>query len=239
MQGLDGTDVLRLYERGHALGPVEKGLLLLERAWPQAEPGHRAALPLGERDRLLLALRASTFGSEAPVRAACPGCGSELEAGFDLRRLLEAVPGGDDPFAGGTFRHANRDFRYRPPGSADLLAAMAAGADGGLRLLARCIENDGDDAPYDEAGVRRAFAAAVADADPLVEVELELACAGCGHSWSEIFDVVAYFWREIEAHARRLFLEIHALASAYGWSEEQILALSPARRRVYLGMVTA
>jgi hypothetical protein len=29
------------------------------------------------------------------------------------------------------------------------------------------------------------------------------------------------------------------LASAYGWDEEQILALSPSRRRAYLGLVVA
>jgi len=38
---------------------------------------------------------------------------------------------------------------------------------------------------------------------------------------------------------RRLLVEVHALASAYGWSEQEILSLSDARRRLYLEMVQA
>jgi hypothetical protein len=235
MHGLDGTDVLQLFERGFASGVTERGLLLLERAWPEAEPDLRAALPLGERDRLLMALRASTFGAEAPVRATCPECGSELEAGFDLRTLLETAA---DSFADRSFRHGDREYRFRPPGSADLLAVVSEGESDGVQLLARCVENCDPDQSADRE-LRKAFVAAVAEADPLVEVELELECGDCGHSWSEIFDIVDYFWSEVEVHARRLFQEIHTLASAYGWSEKEILSLSAARRRIYLGMATA
>jgi hypothetical protein len=34
-----------------------------------------------------------------------------------------------------------------------------------------------------------------------------------------------------------LFDDIHLLAQAYGWSEGEILALSPARRSAYLARV--
>jgi hypothetical protein len=34
-------------------------------------------------------------------------------------------------------------------------------------------------------------------------------------------------------------MDVHALASAYGWSEREILALSDTRRRLYLEMVSA
>ncbi len=43
----------------------------------------------------------------------------------------------------------------------------------------------------------------------------------------------------MEARAKRLLSEVHALASAYGWSEREILGLSVARREFYLGMVRA
>ena len=47
----------------------------------------------------------------------------------------------------------------------------------------------------------------------------------------------ALLWEEIEVRAHVLLGEVHRLASAYGWSEAQILALSPARRASYLAMV--
>ena len=40
-----------------------------------------------------------------------------------------------------------------------------------------------------------------------------------------------------DAWALRTLAEVHRLASAYGWREQDILALSPARRQLYLGMV--
>ena len=43
----------------------------------------------------------------------------------------------------------------------------------------------------------------------------------------------------MEAHARRLLLDVHQLASAYGWSEMEILSLSATRRNAYLEMVRA
>jgi hypothetical protein len=43
----------------------------------------------------------------------------------------------------------------------------------------------------------------------------------------------------VEDWASRLLLEVHALASVYGWSERDVLNLSPRRRRLYLDMVGA
>ena len=43
----------------------------------------------------------------------------------------------------------------------------------------------------------------------------------------------------MEGRAKRLLMDVHLLARAYGWSEAEVLALSPARRRFYLEMVEA
>jgi hypothetical protein len=77
----------------------------------------------------------------------------------------------------------------------------------------------------------------MADADPQADVRLALDCPACGHNFLAAFDVAAYLWSEVNAWAYRLLGEVHSLASAYGWREEDILAMSPWRRRVYLEMV--
>jgi hypothetical protein len=48
-----------------------------------------------------------------------------------------------------------------------------------------------------------------------------------------------YLWTEVRAAARRLLLEVHALASSYGWREADVLEMSPPRRHAYLSMVGA
>ena len=50
-----------------------------------------------------------------------------------------------------------------------------------------------------------------------------------------MLDIGSFVWAEIESRARRVLGEVHALASAYGWSEAETLSLSAVRRASYLG----
>jgi len=83
----------------------------------------------------------------------------------------------------------------------------------------------------------QAVADRMAAADPQGDVELALTCPACGHAWPAAFDIASFFWTEVDAWARVLLHEIHALASAYGWREVDILALTPWRRRAYLELI--
>jgi predicted DNA-binding transcriptional regulator AlpA len=74
----------------------------------------------------------------------------------------------------------------------------------------------------------------MAAADPLADIRLGLICPACGHAWQVLFDIVTFFWSEIDAWARRTLREVHALARAYGWREAEILALTARRRQHYL-----
>ena len=76
-------------------------------------------------------------------------------------------------------------------------------------------------------------------ADPLAEVLLDLQCPVCKGSFQETLDLAAFFWSELEGRSKRLLLDVHILASAYGWSEAEILGLSPARRNFYREQVHA
>ena len=44
-------------------------------------------------------------------------------------------------------------------------------------------------------------------------------------------------WAELDAWARRLLLDVHTLARAYGWSERDILQLTETRRQFYLNLI--
>ncbi len=83
------------------------------------------------------------------------------------------------------------------------------------------------------------MAAALSEVDPQADIRLDLTCAVCGHAWAAPFDVPAHVWADVDACARGLLAEVHALAQAYGWREEDILALSPARRHFYLEAIGA
>lgn len=77
------------------------------------------------------------------------------------------------------------------------------------------------------------------DKDRLAEILLQMACDQCGHTWSQLFDIVSFINRELDDYLSNLLQQIHVLACTYGWSEQQILALSAQRRAAYLEMVMA
>ncbi len=128
----------------------------------------------------------------------------------------------------------------RPVNSADLLASSKAANEEQARLilLARTLgleEQELGRLGEAEELLRQRFEQINAAA----EIRLQLECAAC-HSrlWLDL-DMARFFLREIADAARRLMRDIHELASAYGWSEQSIAAMSATRRAAYLEMLNA
>lgn len=235
-RAFDTAAVLAAWEAGRGRPPVQRALALLALAGPELASGDPAQLPIGERDRRLLALREELFGSALEATEACPRCGERVELGF---RVEQARAQQGTPIDQGSRRLQAGPFevRWRLPTSADLLA-VGASAGGRETLLRRCVEEVRQGGAAVEGALPDAVAEAVAkamsEADPQADVQVSLDCPSCGHPWQATFDVVAWLWTEIEDWARRLVREVHALASAYGWTEQEVLALSPWRRSLYL-----
>ena len=75
--------------------------------------------------------------------------------------------------------------------------------------------------------------------DPQAARTIDLNCPSCRVSWAASVDVTEFVWTEVDRFARRLLHDIHTLATAYGWREADVLAISPARRRFYLQACTS
>ncbi|HEY2737730.1 MAG TPA: hypothetical protein VGK45_04950 [Thermoanaerobaculia bacterium] len=242
MRSLTPADVFDLCDRGEGYGPSTRALLLLGAASPDASWDELAELPLGERDRRLLRLRAATLGPRLEAQARCPACKETAEVDLDTAELLdtgEAVPELE------LFRGDLR-VRVRPVMSRDLLAVETCGAveEVRRRIAESCLlaawRNEEPVAPADLAPWELDLVAeALASADSGAELLLDLSCPSCGQAWQELLDVAAFFWAELERRSSRVVLEIHLLARAYGWREADVLAVSPRRRRQYLELLGA
>ena len=241
MQALSASKMLSVWERALGRTTPERALALLAAACPEMSAEDLGALSVGRRDQLLIALRERTFGSRLTSLAACDACGESLELVFDCSDISTGeetqVP------AELSIEREGYEARFRLPNSGDLVAvARCDDAETARRsLLERCVttaSREGSLVPPAELPntVVEAVEARMSDADPQADVRLALDCPACGHKFLAAFDVVAYFWSEINAWAYRLLGEVHTLASAYGWREEDILAMSPWRRRIYLEM---
>jgi hypothetical protein len=251
MRPLSASELLAAWERGLGRSSVERALTLLSAAG--ATPEEAARWPIGRRDRGLLALRERTFGPRLISRSVCAACGGELETAFTVDQIAggpaPAADAPDGPEHGpAPAEHEWSGYGYRVelrlPDSRDLaeLGRHDEPVESSRRrLLERCVvaaHRDGRRVPAARLPKRvaRAIGERLAAIDPHADIEVSSVCPGCGEVWCAPFDVVEFFWTEIDAWARRLVRDVHTLARAYGWSEGEILALSPLRRQCYLDL---
>ncbi len=233
MVTLSGTDLVEVWAAGRAGAPGAGADALLARGGDDVP-----AMSPGGRDRALLELHASVFGPALDGVAACPRCGELLDVGVQIEQLLGAVrPHGDRDEVR---VHDGGDVRveYRLPTVADLRARPPDGA----ALLDACVTRatvDGAQVAPGElpAAARAAIEAAMEEGDPFAEVTLALACPACGDEWGETLDPAPFVWAALGDAARRLVADVADLASAFGWSEHDVLTMSPGRRRLYLEVV--
>jgi hypothetical protein len=239
---LTASTLLSAWEQALSQSPAQRALTLLMLTDPSLPRERLAALTIGQRDTHLLNLRESAFGPQMTGVVACPACLRQLELSFTVSSVRVAPP--TDPVGPCTLTYADYQVEFRLPNSDDVTAVTPEldGSANQLRLLERCLLNvrcNGEAVTLAElpAGLSTAVSHRMAETDPQADVRLSLACPDCGHPWQAPLDIVSYLWAEIHEWATRLLRDIHTLASAYGWREADILALSPWRRQAYLEMI--
>jgi hypothetical protein len=250
MVALNHADFLALWETGHRLHPLDRGLLAIQASLnPDSQESPVADWPLGRRNRALAELRTLYFGPRLEGWTVCAECGEKLEFELDCRALAET------PEASADQRISVEGSIFRLPTSRDLarIATESDPSQAAMLLLECCAVYPKDTSASVEGKKETAHttiwswpperidkvAEQMVQADPLAEISLGFDCPLCLHTSEETLDLADFLWAEIEFRARRLLAEVHALASAYGWAESAILALSDVRRANYLQMVQA
>jgi hypothetical protein len=233
MKPLNNRDFLQLWEQGSSMHPLDRGLLALGAALPDVSQGALADWPLGRRNTALVALRCACFGPHLHAWIACARCAEKLEFELDGTMLAHRA---DETDYGAPIIVDGQTFRV--PTTRDIACVLQESDPerAALRLAETCRVAD-DDSPasrvldLEEVGRRMSLA------DPMAEILINLPCPACGHENTPHLDIGSFLWTELEVRAKRLLLEIHVLASAYGWTEQTVLSLSEQRRAVYLDMV--
>lgn len=239
---ISSTKLLSIWEKGQGKTQPQRALLLLDAFCKKKTPQDLARLPVGQRDALLLSFREEAFGSSFFAIATCPKCGQKLEACFQSNEIRAEA----SSKACQDLSVSMDDYSaiIRLPNTLDLMAIgdisdldLATKA-----LLRRCIvaaSFKGEDVQFDELPetLLEAVLKQMSESDPQADVLLDLSCPECGHNWQAAFDILSYLWKEIDQWAIRIFHDVHVLASIYGWSEMDILAMSALRRQIYLELV--
>ena len=194
---------------------------------------------LARRLQALLAVTVATRGARYVVTAHCNAgdCGEPMDLPLDLRDFaapaaspaIECRPA-DGPLL--TLRLPRGDDQRR------WLAGIDDPSAGAPVMAADLVERvDGVPTPagwQPEPGWLADIEQALEQADPLTALVLETACPSCGEAVRVALDLESHLLALLAGEQPRLLEEIHRLASAYHWSEADIVALPATRRRAYL-----
>lgn len=213
-------------------------------------------LPLGRRIARLLRIVALSAESDAlalTLRCPCAECAQAFEITLSFAQLLDSSPGETSGAEILQFPLGESALALRLPTGRDQAAwqkhtygTAREATESIVRSLLVASPRSGTGVPpviSEDPAVTpeqlAPLAAALEEADPLVAFQVSTRCPNCERAVEIPVDLEQVALQRLAALRRSLLREIHALASRYGWNEEQILAIAPARRAEYLRLIDA
>ncbi len=246
MQALSAQQILQIWDVGQRQHPIDRALMMLSAAMPDCSIDRLANLSIGQRDGYLLQLRELTLGSQLDSFAECPKCSEPLEFQLQIGDLLLESPKATEASieASGCCCVEDWEIQFRRLTSRDLATILGCSTVQAAQqqLVQQCVQAvhyQGEARSVSEfpSALLVPLSQQLAATDPQAELLLDLTCPACRHDWQILFDIVTFFWAELNAQAKRLIGEVHTLARSYGWREADILAMSSMRRQLYLDRV--
>ena len=241
----DAEALLTLWEGALGEAAGARGDALLRASFEGAQPGRT----LGERNARLLDLHARLFGCEIELLSQCPACHAVAQFSGSCDALAARMRPGLEAASPCRLQAQGHVVEFRLPDSADIAIASAnesaeADEDFALDLLERCVlacTREGTNVPVRQlpASVLDALSQRMEALDTGASMSFALDCPQCAAHWQAPLDVGEMLWQKVRAGAERVLLDIDMLARSYGWTEREVLRLSPLRRAAYLQMATA
>jgi hypothetical protein len=187
----------------------------------------------------MLQLRRLTRGDQINATLSCPACQEKLDVEFQatdipVERRLQSVEIYVIELKSDESSSRNVHFRL-PTGDDQESVSELDSATAEDALFSLCLIDDGG-TPFmpDE---RRTVIEAMGQLAPTLDLDLDLKCPSCNHTFVAPFDMTAFFLEELRVSEPQLLREVHSLALYYHWSEREILGLTRARRRAYLSLL--
>ena len=195
-------------------------------------------LPLGKRIvRLLRIIELTSEETSMAVRLECPHaqCGQGLEMVLPFLQLMTAAGGDGDLRRIIHFpRSDGSALPLRLPTGRDQAAWQTrkySTQEEALTAIARSLIDcpSESDLKIDEIEV---LASVMEEADPLIAFHVSTRCPHCGQCAELPVDLEACVLRHLAQRQRNLLRDVHELATRYGWTEAEVLAV-PMRRRAF------
>lgn len=197
-----------------------------------------ADLCVPDRQYLMLRLAGLLYGEQMWLNASCRNCESLFDVEVHRSDLPVKEAGENFPLMTLHIEEWTVNFRI-PTGADQELIFEKSESEAIEQLLLTCVHSVNGKQPDREFIQKlsedniKAIDSAMDDMAPAVCSQLLLTCPECGQE--QYTELDHYALTGINLHS--FYDEVHTLASHYHWSEDVILNLPQARRRLYLDMI--
>lgn len=239
MRNLTTAELLHIWEQGQDRALLQKSLMLLVATCPPVDFNLVAQWPIGTRDGLLIQFRERFFGEHLVNTAVCPACLEVLEWEMKAGELLANKPVEWPEIPIFSTQIEAFLFKFRLPHSADFINGFSEEPYSLVRSCIVSVQKDNERIPAEAIteSLLAALESCMEVEDPNANLVFKLDCPVCKHQWRAVFDIISYLWKELDNWAKHTLQEVFVLARALGWSEQDILSMSPKRRQFYLEML--
>jgi hypothetical protein len=228
----DPTRLLDAWENAAAVPSAARAAVLVCHGGFAEDVESALGLPLGEVCALAGRVYAEDFGGALDALVPCRGCDAQMDVRLPVSTLRTASAERERRVPG----PQNRELSVRALTTCDLLAAGRTSDPAG-ELLARCM-TDAAGEPVDPRGLGPEAVARVEEAAEQLAgaaaAVVRTSCPDCGTDALVPVDMGVLLWERVASAASALVSEVAALASAFGWREQDVLRMSAQRRRTYL-----
>jgi hypothetical protein len=179
---------------------------------------------------------------ELPVALRCHSCREQMVVGLPLDTVLDLARRAEDERVVSIDREEIGTIAMRRPTGDDQRRwqerQYASWTEAEHAVMQSLLQGSAPDAlDVDQANVVSHLAVAMQELDPLPSLTMASTCPACGADGEHVLDVEALLLTELAREQRSLLREVHEVATRYGWSEQEVLALPRWRRRAYLALI--
>jgi hypothetical protein len=174
---------------------------------------------------------------EAVLRCQNQGCGEQLGVEIAVKDLV-TLQNDAERHGHMVIESSAGPFTLRRPTGRDQAAWQNAQASGEAALLSLLQPGPGQpDVRPPLEGILLILDETMETFDPLVNFHVQTACPYCGQAGLHALDLLEFALSALRGIQQRVQVEIHRLAHAYHWSEEEILRIPAWRRDGYLALL--
>lgn len=225
---MDVAALVSAWEGTLAQPVCHRAAILLEGAGIQ----HVGNLDVGTREANMLALHRLMTGGVLDGEATCAHCGERMDVSIPIAQL-DAITTADRIVEYDDWR-----IDLAVPTIDDVTWALGQ-PDSEDALFGHCVKHathHGTTASTADipADVRLQCEARLDAMAPLANLSIGLTCPACGQDDALPLDLCGFVLERAGDWAHRQLLDVAAICRAYGWNEENVLAMSPWRKAFYL-----